>query len=701
VVSARVGRVYWRRSRSLCQESEVKDVRYDPWCLVALLLLCVSTSQAQVGATNTQDRSIRLDPAFADWSKGLPVGANGPIPAIVVDQFGYLTKSKKVAVIRSPEVGYDSFAGFAHGKTYALIQLPTGKIVKTASPTAWNGGTTDQTSGDKAWWFDFSEIEAPGKYAVVDLDNGVRSPDFSIGEHVYKDVMKHVLRAFFYQRAGFEKKPEFSGKAWADNASHLGRGQDSESRPWQEHEKWVSNPFTKSQMKDLRGGWYDAGDFNKYTSWAARYIIVQLHAYEEHPQAFSDDYGIPESGNGIPDILDEVKWGLDWLIRMQNTDGSILCVQGLEGASPPSDAKGASYYGPPTTSATLMGAAAFAYASKFLASRAESDLQQYGEDLKKRATAAWNWATANPNVLYYNNDDSKQPGSKGLASGQQEMSETDRLQAQFEAANYLFEMTGDEQYKSFADTHYEVLLPQGEPSMWEVDALDSLLYYARLPGATSYVAKAIRERILPDLSRASEAFELSLRQGDPYRAPIGQYTWGSNKGKAMQARLYQLAALYNTNPGLSETALGAASEYVHYIHGVNPLGLVYLTNMALAGASHSAATMFHYWFANGTRWQRVTDQLPGPPPGFLVGGPNPQFSIDACCLAPPGSPGYGCYGAPTFSLCRKNFTPPLGQPPAKSYLQFNDPWPANAWAVSEPSLYYQSYYVRLLAAFTK
>ena len=117
------------------------------------------------------------------------------------------------------------------------------------------------------------------------------------------------------------------------------------------------------------------------------------------------------------------------------------------------------------------------------------------------------------------------------------------------------------------------------------------------------------------------------------------YTWGSNKGKAMQARLYQLAALHDTDPRLSETSLAAALEYAHYIHGVNPLGLVYLTNMAPAGASHSAATMFHAWFAHGTRWQRVTEQLPGPPPGFLVGGPNPQFSIDACCSAPAGSPG--------------------------------------------------------------
>ena len=160
------------------------------------------------------------------------------------------------------------------------------------------------------------------------------------------------------------------------------------------HDGRLSNPFAKSQTKDLRGGWYDAGDFNKYTSWAARYIIVLLHAYEEHPQAFSDDYGIPESGNGIPDILDEVKWGLDWLVRMQNSDGSLLCVQGLAGASPPSDARAGSYYGPPTTSATLTGAAAFAYASKFFASRPEPDLKRYGDDLKKRATAAWTWCWA-------------------------------------------------------------------------------------------------------------------------------------------------------------------------------------------------------------------------------------------------------------------------------------------------------------------
>lgn len=669
-------------------------MRCRAWCLAVLLSTCVATSQAEFAGAQAQSGFI----AGADWKKNLPTGPNGPIPAIVVDQFGYLPKSAKVAVIRAPRVGYDSSISFAPGSNYELIALPSGKAVKTGSPTAWNGGKTDQSSGDQAWWFDFSEVEAPGRYAVVDIDKGIRSAEFSIGENVYKDVMKHAVRAFFYQRAGFEKKPEFAGRDWADKASHLGPGQDPETRPWHD-----GRPSTaeKSLIKDLRGGWYDAGDFNKYTSWTARYIIVLLQAYEEHPQAFTDDYGIPESGNGLPDILDEVKWGLDWVVRMQNTNGSMLCVQGLASASPPSAARGNSYYGPPTTSATLMGAAVFAFAAKFFASRPEPALRQYGDDLKKRAIAAWRWAAANPDIRYYNNADSRQPGSKGLAAGQQEMNETDRRRAQFEAATYLFEMTGEAQFKQFADANYDKLLPPWGASMWEVDALDSLLYYARLSGATPEVAKSIRENLLANLSQASRHFASSLAQADSYRAPIKDYTWGSNKGKTMQARLYQLVALHGTDPKLSETSLAAALEYAHYLHGVNPLGLVYLTNMAPAGASHSATTMFHSWFARGTRWQRVTEQLPGPPPGFLVGGPNPQFSIDSCCSAPPGSSGYRCYGASTFGLCQRNLKPPLEQPPAKSYLQYNDPWPANSWAITEPSLHYQTYYIRLLAAFTR
>ncbi len=116
----------------------------------------------------------------------------------------------------------------------------------------------------------------------------------------------------------------------------------------------------------------------------------------------------------------------------------------------------------------------------------------------------------------------------------------------------------------------------------------------------------------------------------------------------------------------------------HYLHGVNPLGLVYLTNMKRAGAENSAKTLYHTWFSDGTQWDEISDSAPGPAPGFLVGGPNSYFSIDDTSLSPP-----------------------LGQPAQKSYLQFNTGWPLSSWAITEPSTGYQAKYILVLAPLTR
>src|SRR5262249_50322356 len=156
----------------------------------------------------------------------------------------------------------------------------------------------------------------------------------------------------------------------------------------------------------------------------------------------------------------------------------------------------------------------------------------------------------------------------------------------------------------------------------------------------------------------------------PYRAPIKDYTWSSNASKAHQARLYQLLALYVDDAAIAARADTAAIGYIHYIHGVNPLGLVYLTNMKSAGAEHSADTMFHTWFAHGsTGGAGVRGAMPGPPPGYLGGGPNPRYSMDKCCTAGITTPGYRCFGSAAFALCSNSYAPPRDQPPLKSYRQ--------------------------------
>ena len=640
------------------------------------------------------DDQSRSDTA---WSESPRAGVNGPIPAIVVDQFGYPTKARKIAVIRDPRVGYDSSAHFAPGSNYAVVDQSTGRIVKNGSPVAWNSGATDDVSGDRVWWFDFSEITVPGTYTVVDTEKGLHSPEFRIDDLVYRDVLKHAVRTFFYQRAGFKKTAQTAGPDWTDAASHMGRWQDPQSRPWKSKDQSIKS---NADVKDLRGGWFDAGDYNKYTSWAARNIIVLLRAYDENATAFGDDSGIPESGNGVPDILDEAKWALDWLARMQNEDGSLLCVQGLAQGSPPSSAHDPSYYGPATTSATLMGAAVFAYAAKIYSVRSEADLGRYGKDLATRAKRAWNWATAHPSIMYYNNDETKQPGSGGLASGQQEMNDAQRLAAKFEAAVYLYELTGDASFRTYIEANYTSIVPSWGPTQWDADRQEALLYYSRLPDISGQVKNDIVKRFSEGVTTHADQLPLVTGNKDPYRSPIKDFTWGSNSSKAFQARLYQLLAPYGEAFPAAESD-AAAIDYIHYIHGVNPLGLVYLTNMKSAGAAHSATTMFHNWFAHGTRWEKVSETTPGPPPGYLVGGPNPQYSVDRCCAAVLGAAGYGCYGAASFALCRNDYTPPSGQPAAKSYRQFNEGWPANSWEVTEPSTAYQAQYIRVLARYVR
>jgi len=555
----------------------------------------------------------------------------------------------------------------------------------------------DSASGDKVWWFDFSDVTTPGTYSVVDVEKRMRSPEFQIDDRVYRNVLKHAVRMYFYQRAGFTKAAETAGTDWADSASHMGPGQDPQTRPWQIRRE-LSKDET-SEIKDLHGGWFDAGDYNKYTSWTARNVIVLLRAYSENPTAFGDDSDIAESGNGVPDILDEVKWALDWLERMQNADGSLLCVQGLDQASPPSAAKGPSYYGPATTAASLMGAAAFAYAARIYSARSEVDLRAYGNDLAISAKRAWDWATANPRVLYYNNDETKQPGSRGLASGQQEMDDAGRLFAKFEAAVYLYELTGDVSYKEIVESHYTSIVVGYGPTQWDADRQEALLYYTRLPGISAEVKSRILTKFVANVTRNADQLPMVTNNEDPYRSPIKDYTWGSNQSKLFQARLYQLLTMYGDDAATAAKAESAAMGYLHYIHGVNPLGLAYLTNMKSAGANHSASTMFHNWFAHGTRWQRVSLAMPGPPPGYLVGGPNPYFSMDKCCSAVTGTAGYRCYFSSAFSLCSNSYTPPLGQPALKSYLQFNEGWPANSWEVTEPSTGYQAHYISVLARY--
>ncbi len=605
---------------------------------------------------------------------------------IIVDQFGYLPDMPKIAVLKDPQVGFDADMSFSPGSSYALVNKATGAHVFSAAPVEWKGGATDASSGDKVWWFDFSEVSETGDYYVLDVDQNLRSYSFRISPGVYNEVLKHAMRTFFYQRVGFAKEEPYADKGWTDGASHLGPLQDKNARIYNDRH----NAATE---RDVSGGWYDAGDYNKYTNWNANYVIGMMLAYLERPEAWTDNYNIPESGNGIPDILDEAKWGIEHMMLMQNEDGSMLSIVGLSHASPPSAANGPSLYGPPNTSATLNTAAAFAIASKVYRS---IGMEDFAEDLKERAIRAYNWTEENPNVLFRNNDASAPYHSGGLGAGQQEVDDYGRMTARLRAAVFLFELTGDTKYRDHFDANYRQvnMFEWNFAFPFQSENQDMVLYYANLKNATPAVATDIKNVYRNAMLNGSENFPAFNNKADPYMAHIKDYTWGSNSIKCRQGSMFYNMILYNVSDQHHEQARKAAIGYINYIHGVNPLNFVYLSNMYQYGAKNGVNEFYHTWFADGSPlWDRVGESEYGPAPGFLVGGPNPSYDWDGCCPS-------GCGSAANNARCfSEDISPPKDQPDQKSYKDFNTSWPLNSWSVTENHLGYQVPYIRLLAQF--
>ncbi|MEM9340762.1 MAG: glycoside hydrolase family 9 protein, partial [Bacteroidota bacterium] len=596
---------------------------------------------------------------------------------IVIDQFGYRPGSEKIAIIRNPEVGFDSDLSFQPGDTYAVVDEENEQVVFESGISIWNSGGIDDSSGDRCWWFDFSSVTTEGSYYVLDKEKNVRSFSFVIADNVYAEVLKQAVRTFYYQRAGYAKEEAYAGSAWADGASHLGSLQDPESR------KYDQSTLSTTE-RDLQGGWYDAGDYNKYTQWTANYVIEFLQAYEENKEAWGDNYCLPYSGNGTPDIIDEVKWGMDYLLRLQEDDGSLWSVVSLDHAYPPSAASGQSLYGDVNTISAASGAAAFAYGAKVFGELGQTS---YSNTLSDAATAAWDWSVANPNVVWRNNDAAF--NSLGIGAGQQEVDDYGRLAFRVRAAVYLFELTGNAVYKDFVENNYEDihLMLWNFAFPFEEANQEALLYYSNLEGVSSAVATDIQDTYRQAM-QSDRNFAAITNQTDPYKSFLNDYVWGSNNTKARKGLMFTDFVKYDLDATQEADAMQAAEYYIHYIHGLNPLNFCYLSNMGAYGADKGVTSFYHTWFADGSPWDIAGQSQYGPPPGFVVGGANPTYDWDNFCNTTPNG---NC-----DSDLRDRI---INEPDQKSYYDFNTSWPMNSWELSENSCGYQLVYIRLLSKF--
>ncbi len=601
------------------------------------------------------------------------------VPNIHINQFGYTPAMMKIAVISNPQIGYNNTQSFNAGNTYQVRNWFTDEPIFEASTTEWSGGEVQAQSGDEVWWFDFSELQTDGSYYIYDLTNDAASGRFEIGNCVYTDLLKTAMRTFFYQRCGIEKNATYALTFWADGVCHNGNLQDTDCR--------LYNNQDISTSRNLSGGWHDAGDYNKYVNFAFDPVLDLCDAYEMHPTFWTDNYNIPESGNGQSDMLDELKYELEWLLKMQEDDGSVLSIVGAttyESASPPSGDVVQRVYGPATTASAYTAAALYARSALVFSGA-------FATTLQTAALSAWNWASTHPDIEFYN--------SGIIVSGEQQTSTYETWTRQLVAAIYLAELTNETTFHDFVAANYADahLIQWSFAYPFETALQNALLRYASLPTADATVSLAINavysSSILDGNADNLPAF---INQTDAYRAHLldQNYTWGSNTTKARQGIMFQNMMNYNldatNNIAYNEAALG----FLHYFCGVNPNNVCFLTNINSIGAEHSCNTIYHAWFADGSaQWDQVGTSTFGPAPGFVQGGVNPTYALDGCCPASCGGPEFN-------ALCDMNIvSPPMNQPVQKSWRDWNTGWPQNSWTVTEIGIYTQAAFIRLLSEY--
>lgn len=321
-------------------------------------------------------------------------GINGSVKA---NQVGYLPVSKKYAYV-------GNYMGDALG-----MALPSGatscQLIKVGSGAVFTGNLEFRAddplmSGEKVYSCDFSSYQTNDKTAqyYINVPGVGRSYNFRIASDVYNSVFKTVLKGLYYQRSGTELLGTHAG-TWARPAGHVANDSASVIHSTVRTQSDGNlHPLSDSQdvpgtTKNLLKGWYDAGDFGKYIGSASVTINELLTAYDLFPNKFTDNQtNIPESNNTVPDILDEVRWELEWMKNMQSPNGGVyhkVATTNWTQTMPAGDTA-TMYISEKSTHATLQYAAIMAKAARIYRPFDSA----FADDLKARAEKAWAFAEA-------------------------------------------------------------------------------------------------------------------------------------------------------------------------------------------------------------------------------------------------------------------------------------------------------------------
>lgn len=421
---------------------------------------------------------------------------------------------------------------------------------------------------------DFSSVTEPGTYYIESGSN--KTYNFTIADGVYDDVYGAVVRMLYLQRCGCELDKNIASD-FAHEACHTE----------------IATVYGGTEQKDVSGGWHDAGDYGRYVVAGAKTVEDLLLAYEDNGEK-RDDFGIPESGNGVPDVLDEARYELEWMFKMQDeaTGGvyhKVTCLNFPETVLAVEE-----------TDPLVLAPISYAATGDFIAvmcdaSRiyAEYD-KEFADKCLEAAKKAWPYIDDGEKHAGYTNPEEIVTGEYGDKS---------IFDEQFWAAVSLYRATNDEVYRQAVRDYYKDYMRDG------VGWADIVTYaYYSLAQADPTGIEDILEITNAALYAKADDIVKRAENNNYFMAVSGNYVWGSNMVMANNGMILLFAAKLTDDEAKAEQYSLLAKRQMDYIFGYNSLGYCFVTGYGSFYPQH-----LHH---------RPSQVLGKSIPGAVAGGPN-------------------------------------------------------------------------------
>lgn len=549
-------------------------------------------------------------------------------------------KVNDTSPIRANQVGFlpqaDKFIFVASEDKQALRWT-----LKNAQGISIDTGRSDlfgenKASGEIIHQIDISDNTSTAKGLVLEVDKEKTFP-FDISPDIYSELKQDALAYFYHNRSGIEIEKQFVKRE--DLARPAGHSKDvvtcfSAMDAW--GNQWPGCDFSI----DATGGWYDAGDHGKYmvnsgiTTWTLLNLYERGKWLDNAPVPFADGTGsIPESGNGVNDLLSEARWNIEFMLSMQIPEGKKVSVPignqsaGKKLTLTEIDASHLAFHkiaddnwtgmplaphqdlqerhvGQPSTAATLNLAAIGAQCARIWKGIDDA----FALRCLTAAEQAWQAANKYRDIYAYSNFSGSGP--------------YDDMQLEDEfywAASELYITTAKQQY---ADAVKGAALFLNTPK-GDIAATGDIFWQYTAPLATISLAvvphqlgEQVQQQARDNIIASAAAYQQQIKQ-EGYHIPysVNGYPWGSNSNFVNRS----IFLIYAHDFTGDDKYIKAAASAMDYLLGGNPLNISYVT-----GYGERAAKNPHHRF-----WAHSAGEgSPEPADGALIGGPNSTDMID-------------------------------------------------------------------------